>query len=131
MEPAVAELGVSVTDTGLIVAPAAGANAAIAPTTAAHRAIRRNIAALCFPRIPEPNPFFGATSTELPQEFLMTMPSMMLAALSAASMAASRRSKMSFQRITTMGSIPPSNSEATASRVMRSPSFSRRLTSTV
>ena len=66
-----------------------------------------------------------------PHEFLMTMPSMMLAARSAASMAASRRSKMSFQRITTIGSIPPSNSEATASRVMRSPSFSSRLTSTV
>ena len=132
VEPAVAELGRQRHRHGVDRGQrAAGANAAIAPTTAAHRATRRNIAALCFPRIPEPNPFFGATSTELPQEFLMTMPSMMLAALSAASIAASRRSNRSFQRITTMGSIPPSNSEATASRVMRSPSFSRRLISTV
>jgi hypothetical protein len=66
-----------------------------------------------------------------PQEFLMTMPSMMLATVSVASMAASRRSKMSFHRITTIGSMPPLNSEATASRVIRSPSFSRRLISTV
>ena len=58
VEPAVAELGVSVTDTGLIVAPAAGAKAAIAPTTAAHRAIRRNIAALCFPRSPRTQSVF-------------------------------------------------------------------------
>ena len=64
-------------------------------------------------------------------EFLMTMPSRMLATRSVASMASSRRSKMSFQRITTMGSMPVSNSEAIASRVMRSPSFSRRLISTV
>ena len=61
----------------------------------------------------------------------MTMPSRMLATRSVASIAASSRSKMSFQRITTIGSIPPSNSEATASRVIRSPSFSSRLTSTV
>jgi hypothetical protein len=31
---------------------------------------------------------------------------------------------MSFHRITTIGSIPPENSEAIASREMRSPSFS-------
>jgi hypothetical protein len=65
------------------------------------------------------------------QEFLITIPSRMLATLSVASMAASRRSNRSFQRITTIGSMPPSNREATASRVMRSPSFSSRLTSTV
>jgi hypothetical protein len=39
------------TVTGLIEAQAAGAMTAIAPTRAAHRAIRRNIAAKCFPRI--------------------------------------------------------------------------------
>ena len=38
---------------------------------------------------------------------------------------------MSFQRITIIGSIPRSNSEASASRTMRSPSFSSRLISTV
>ena len=65
------------------------------------------------------------------QEFLITMPSMMLATCSVASIAASRRSNRSFQRITTIGSMPPSNSDATASRVMRSPSFSSRLISTV
>ena len=37
---------------------------------------------------------------------------------------------MSFQRITTIGSMPPANSEATASRCSRSPSFSRRWIST-
>src|SRR5579884_3799639 len=64
-------------------------------------------------------------------EFLMTIPSRMFATCSVASIAASSRSKRSFQRITTIGSIPPSKSEATASRVILSPSFSRRLTSTV
>ncbi len=39
-------------------------------------------------------------------------------------------SKMSFQRMTTIGSIPPSKSEATASRLTRSPSFSSRWIST-
>ena len=38
---------------------------------------------------------------------------------------------MSFQRITIIGSIPCSNSEASASRTTRSPSFSSRLISTV
>jgi hypothetical protein len=38
---------------------------------------------------------------------------------------------MSFQRMTTRGSMPDSNREAIASRLMRSPSFSRRLISTV
>ena len=38
---------------------------------------------------------------------------------------------MSFQRITTIGSIPCTNSEASASRTLRSPSFSSRLISTV
>ena len=61
----------------------------------------------------------------------MTMPSRMFATRSVASIASSSRSKMSFQRITTIGSIPLSNSDATASRVMRSPSFSSRLISTV
>ena len=37
---------------------------------------------------------------------------------------------MSFQRITTIGSMPPANSEATPSRCRRSPSFSRRWIST-
>ena len=37
---------------------------------------------------------------------------------------------MSFQRITTIGSIPPSKSDATASRLTRSPSFSSRWIST-
>jgi hypothetical protein len=61
----------------------------------------------------------------------MTMPSSVLATCSQASIASSRRSKMSFQRMTTSGSMPLSNSDAMASRLMRSPSFSRRLTSTV
>ena len=38
---------------------------------------------------------------------------------------------MSFQRITTIGSMPLSNSDAMASREIRSPSFSSRLISTV
>src|SRR5436190_1305241 len=37
---------------------------------------------------------------------------------------------MSFPRRTTIGSMPLANSAATASRTMRSPSFSRRLIST-
>ena len=136
VEPAVADAGESVSAAGPIDAHAAGATAAAAPTTAAHTAIRRHIVGRCFPGSPEPNPpgrraLPGRGPADARHEFLMTMPSMMLAARSAASMAASRRSKMSFQRITTMGSIPPSNSDATASRVMRSPSFSSRLTSTV
>jgi hypothetical protein len=45
VEPAAADAGERVTATGLTVAPAAGAMAAIAPTTAAHRAIRRLIVA--------------------------------------------------------------------------------------
>ena len=45
----------------------------------------------------------------------MTMPSRMFATCSAASIAASSRSNRSFQRITTIGSIPPSNNEAIAS----------------
>ena len=45
----------------------------------------------------------------------MTMPSRMWATLSAESMASSSRSKMSFQRMTTIGSIPVSNSDAIAS----------------
>src|SRR5947209_20286808 len=64
-----------------------------------------------------------------PHEFLMTMPSRMFATCSVASIAASRRSKRSFQRITTMGSLRPSNSDAIASRLIRSPSFLRRLIS--
>ena len=63
--------------------------------------------------------------------FLMTMPWRMFAVVSQASMASSRRSKMSFQRITSIGSMPRSNSDASASRRTRSPSFSRRLISTV
>src|SRR5579872_5078289 len=53
--------------------------------------------------------------------FLMTTPSSTYAARSVESIASSRRSKMSFQRITTIGSIPSSNREAIASRTMRSP----------
>ena len=67
----------------------------------------------------------------IPYRFLMMMPSSVCTAFSVESIASSRRSKMSFQRITIIGSIPWSNSEATASRWMRSPSFSSRLTSTV
>src|SRR5881628_2057159 len=61
----------------------------------------------------------------------MTIPSRMYAAVSVESIAFSSRSKMSFQRITTIGSIPDSNSEAISPRTMRSASFSSRLTSTV
>ena len=57
------------------------------------------------------------------------MPSSVFATCSQASIASSRRSKMSFQRMTTSGSMPASNSDAMASRLTRSPSFSRRLTS--
>src|SRR6185312_12485036 len=63
--------------------------------------------------------------------FLITMPSRMKAARSVESIAFSSRSKMSFQRITTIGSIPLSNSDAIASRTSRSPSFSSRCTSTI
>ena len=58
--------------------------------------------------------------------FLMTMPSRMCADVSVASIALSSTSKMSFHRITTIGSIPLANSDATASREIRSPSFSSR-----
>ena len=51
-------------------------------------------------------------TSELTQ-FLMTMPSMMWAAVSVASIACSSTANMSFQRITTIGSIPLENSEAT------------------
>src|ERR671930_547762 len=44
----------------------------------------------------------------------MTMPSSELATCSQASIASSRRSKMSFQRMTTSGSMPLSNSDAVA-----------------
>ena len=64
-----------------------------------------------------------------PQVCLTIMPSRMFATFSQASMACSSRSKMSFQRITTIGSIPFEKSDASASRTMRSPSFSSRLTS--
>ena len=47
----------------------------------------------------------------------MTMLASTLATCSVASIASSRRSKMSFQRITTIGSMPLSNSDAIASRV--------------
>ena len=63
--------------------------------------------------------------------FLITMPSRMFATFSVESIASSSRSKMSFQRITSIGSIPRSNSDASASRTTRSPSFSSRLISTV
>ena len=56
----------------------------------------------------------------------MTMPSRIWAAVSVASIASSSTAKMSFQRITTIGSIPLEKSEATASREIRSPSFSSR-----
>ncbi len=65
------------------------------------------------------------------QEFLVTMFAITFAMCSVASIASSRRSKMSFQRMTTIGSIPPSNRDATASRVTRSPSVSRRWISLV
>ena len=60
------------------------------------------------------------------QLFLMTIPSRIWAAVSVASIAFSSTAKMSFQRITTIGSIPLENSEATASREILSPSFSSR-----
>jgi hypothetical protein len=56
--------------------------------------------------------------------FLIVMPSRMCATRSVASIASSSRSKMSFQRITSIGSMPVSNSDASASRTTRSPSFS-------
>jgi hypothetical protein len=49
-----------------------------------------------------------------PSRFLIITPSRMLAARSVESMASSRRSKMSFQRMTIIGSIPCSNSDASA-----------------
>ena len=61
---------------------------------------------------------------------LSVIPSSTCATVSHASTAASSDSKMSFQRITTIGSMPPANSEATPSRCRRSPSFSRRWIST-
>src|SRR6202034_2341582 len=62
---------------------------------------------------------------------LSIMPSITCATVSHASTAASSDSKMSFQRITTIGSAPPpANSEATPSRSSRSPSFSRQWIST-
>ena len=71
------------------------------------------------------------TTSSMPYRFLIITPSRMLAARSVESMASSRRSKMSFQRMTIIGSIPVSNSDASASRTLRSPSFSSRLISTV
>ncbi len=56
----------------------------------------------------------------------MTMPSSVCAAVSVESIAFSSTANMSFQRITTIGSIPFEKSEATASREIRSPSFSSR-----
>ena len=64
------------------------------------------------------------TMSESTYVFLIVMPSRMLATRSVASMASSSRSKMSFQRITSIGSMPASNSDASASRTTRSPSFS-------
>jgi len=58
------------------------------------------------------------------------MPSSTLAAVSQASTDASSESKMSFQRITIIGSMPVANSDATASRWSRSASFSSRWIST-
>ena len=61
---------------------------------------------------------------------LSVIPSSTCATVSQASTAASSDSKMSFQRITTIGSVPCANSDATPSRSRRSPSFSRRWIST-
>ena len=58
------------------------------------------------------------------------MPSTTWATCSQASTAASSDSKMSFQRITCIGSMPAANRAATPSRSSRSPSFSRRWIST-
>src|SRR6185295_16033471 len=58
--------------------------------------------------------------------FFIARPSMTVAAFSVASIARSSLRKMSLQRITTIGSVPPANSEARASRKSRSPSFSSR-----
>jgi hypothetical protein len=69
-------------------------------------------------------------STASAYAFLITTLSRTSATRSVASIAPSSRSKTSFQRITTIGSIPVSNSEATASRETRSPSFSSRWIST-
>ena len=55
------------------------------------------------------------TTSSMPYRFLIITPSRMLAARSVESMASSRRSKMSFQRITTIGSMPLSNNDAIAS----------------
>jgi hypothetical protein len=56
VEAAGAEVGLRVRPTVPSEAPAAGAMAAIAPTTTAHRAIRRLIVARYFPAGLEPNP---------------------------------------------------------------------------
>ncbi len=61
---------------------------------------------------------------------LSVIPSSTCATVSQASTAASSDSKMSFQRITTIGSMPWTKSDATPSRWRRSPSFSRRWIST-
>jgi hypothetical protein len=57
---------------------------------------------------------------------LRAAPSMMCPTVWHASMAFSTDSKMSFQRMTTIGSIPVSNNDARPWRNNRSPSFSRR-----
>ncbi len=133
VEAAVTVLGLSFSVGLPIAADAAGASAAVpASATAVTIALRHHPCPAMGSLPPVRAAQHGSRARRRrAQEFLMTMPSMMFAARSVASIAASRRSNRSFQRITTIGSIPPSNREATASRVIRSPSFSSRLTSTV
>ena len=141
VDAAVAEVGVRARVGVPIDADAAGASVAIPASTAScgqrtppHSVYRHELNSLsspCFRAADASPPDAARARHRVVQEFLMTMPSRMFAALSVASIAASRRSNRSFQRITTIGSMPPSNRDATASRVIRSPSFSSRLTSTV
>ena len=61
---------------------------------------------------------------------LIDIPSSTFATVSQASTDSSSVSKMSFQRISIIGSMPFANSDATAARTSRSPSFSSRWIST-
>ena len=71
-------------------------------------------------------PLPGSGPPRKAQECLTAIDSIMCADVSVESMARSSTPKMSFQRITTIGSIPFENSDASASRQTRSPSFSSR-----
>src|SRR3954453_23700246 len=61
-----------------------------------------------------------------PQAYFVAMVWTTVAASSVASIARSSLRKMSLQRITTIGPIPPANKEAKGGRKSRSPAFSSR-----